>query len=188
MVANCPIVQGLIMSSKDEYINENTFVSRLPDIISNVSISGIDINDEEDNTLRILTAYRNRLQDNRKQLNELMDLRKSKLYIANEMLEKNIVKRNFVNTDLEVLNKSLLEFDFNSEENSIDEKDKVRMRIANKQEELIELNRIIENIKKDIKMDNGALSELNSSMRSINSEIRELNSQIRELKRHEKIA
>ncbi|MEH1067419.1 P-loop NTPase fold protein [Acinetobacter baumannii] len=39
MIANCPVIQGLITNNKDAYINEATFVSMLPNTIGNVMIS-----------------------------------------------------------------------------------------------------------------------------------------------------
>ncbi|WP_342371232.1 hypothetical protein [Acinetobacter sp. D009] len=185
MIASCPIIQGLIMKSKDDYINESTFVSRLPPIISNVSISGVDINSEEDNKIRILSESRTNLQTNRKNLESLIHLRKTRLHLANEMMAENEDKINIVIKELESLKSNLLEL--NSEVDSIGKVNKIRDQIKNREQELINLEKNKESLKKDMEMDNEILKDLNSSMRSINSEIRELTSKIRELKSNERI-
>lgn len=182
MIANCPVIQGLITNNKDAYINETTFVSMLPNTIGKVMISGIDIGSEEEVVLKMLNENKNRLLDNRDRLYHQRQVRKSKLNMANNLLEENREKIIVNNNDLKKLKNILIQLDFNSDLNSDLNKNKIIEEIENKEHELSELekNRVI--IEKDIELENEILGSINSTIRELTSEIRKINVQIRELK------
>lgn len=182
MIANCPVIQGLITNNKDAYINETTFVSMLPNTIGKVMISGIDIGSEEEVVLKMLNENKNRLLDNRDRLYHQRQVRKSKLNMANNLLEENREKIIVNNNDLKNLKNILIQLDFNSDLNSDLNKNKIIEEIENKEHELSELekNRVI--IEKDIELENEILGSINSTIRELTSEIRKINVQIRELK------
>lgn len=182
MIANCPIVQGLIMDNKDAYINKATFVSMLPSTISNVMISGIDINSEEEAILKMLNENKYILQNSRNRLNHQREVRKTNLNLANNLLEKNREKIIIIKDELESLKYGLNQLEFNSDLNSDVNKNKIIEKIENKEHELSELEKNRENIKKDIEMDNEIIGDISSSIRELTSEIRKINIQIRELK------
>ncbi|GEM_PF-1027093 len=52
IIVNCPIVQGLITKGESNYINDQTFVSRLSNDISRVLISGVEIKDSNEDLER----------------------------------------------------------------------------------------------------------------------------------------
>ncbi|EKB37566.1 TPA: hypothetical protein RHI16_002246 [Acinetobacter baumannii] len=182
MIANCPVIQGLITNNKDAYINEATFVSMLPNTIGNVMISGIDIGGEEEVVLKILNENKKRLLDNRDRLYHQRQVRKSKLNIANNLLEENREKIIVNNNDLKNLKNILIQLDFNSDLNSDYNKNKIIEEIENKEHELSELEKNRVNIEKDIELENEILGSINSTIRELTSEIRKINAQIRELK------
>lgn len=182
MIANCPIIQGLIMDNKDAYINKATFVSMLPDTISNVMISGIDINNEDEIVLKILNENKYSLQNKRDLLNNQREIRKSNLKAANNILDENREKIIIIKEDLESLKYGLKQLEFNSDLNSDYNKNKIIEKIENKEYELSELEKHRENIKKDIEMDNKVIGSLTLSIRDLTSEIRKINTKIRELK------
>ncbi|USP41293.1 P-loop NTPase fold protein [Acinetobacter sp. XS-4] len=182
MIANCPVIQGLITNNNDTYINETTFVSMLPNTIGKVMISGIDIGSEEEVVLKMLNENKNRLLDNRERLYHQRQVRKSKLNMAKNLLEENREKIIVNNNDLKNLKNILIQLDFNSDLNSDLNKNKIIEEIENKEHELSELekNRVI--IEKDIELENEILGSINSTIRELTSEIRKINVQIRELK------
>lgn len=182
MIANCPIIQGLIMDNKDAYINKATFVSMLPDTISNVMISGIDINNEDEIVLKILNENKYSLQNKRDLLNNQREIRRSNLKAANNILDENREKIIIIKEDLESLKYGLKQLEFNSDLNSDYNKNKIIEKIENKEHELSELEKHRENIKKDIEMDNKVIGSLTLSIRDLTSEIRKINTKIRELK------
>lgn len=182
MIANCPIIQGLIINNKEAYINETTFVSMLPNTIGKVMISGIDIGGEEDVVLKILNANKNRLMDKRDSLNHQRQVRESRLNKANNQLEENREKIIVINNDLKNLKNIFAQLDFNSDLNSNFNKNKITEEIENKEHELNELEKNRVNIEKDIELENVKLGSINSSIRELTSEIRQITAQIRDLK------
>ncbi|MBP2604251.1 P-loop NTPase fold protein [Acinetobacter calcoaceticus] len=184
IIANCPIIQGLIMNDKDSYINENTFVSRLPKIISNVSISGVDINNEEENKLIKLTEHRDHLKNSYNNLITLRNLSDDNLAISYKLLGENKENKNIIKHDLEFLKNKFSKIDSNSGIILID--NEVRMEVEMKEKKLIELEENIKNITQEIEMEVKKFKDLNSSIREITSEIRKISTQIRELKQRGK--
>ncbi|WP_225481377.1 hypothetical protein [Acinetobacter baumannii] len=154
----------------------------LPNTIGNVMISGIDIGGEEEVVLKILNENKKRLLDNRDRLYHQRQVRKSKLNIANNLLEENREKIIVNNNDLKNLKNILIQLDFNSDLNSDYNKNKIIEEIENKEHELSELEKNRVNIEKDIELENEILGSINSTIRELTSEIRKINAQIRELK------
>ncbi|MFL4395323.1 P-loop NTPase fold protein [Acinetobacter pittii] len=176
MIVSCPVIQGLIKDNKDVYINEATFVSMLPDTISNVMISGVDMNNEKDNNLNILNEHRDILRNRHKKLLELRKITNNNLEISKMLLEKNIENKKIIKNDLDFIKSGVLQVDPTSNVNLINNE------IDVKERNLIEIQRVVANINKDIKTNLKELEDIDSSIRGITNEIRKTTAQIRELK------
>ncbi|MHC3032295.1 hypothetical protein [Acinetobacter nosocomialis] len=186
MIVNCPIVQGLIVNTKDGYVNKETFVSKLPDIISNVAISGVDVNKETEEVSIYLRNYINYLKNERNDLIKLKSITEEKLSIDRDMLLKIKHSRDIESEGLSNFKSGLSEEESYSGIRDIDKKETLRSRLKNKNRQLIELEKNIEHINKDIEMNEVKLRNLNSSIAEVESEIIKTNDQIIDLERMRK--
>lgn len=84
IIASCPLIQGLIVENKDGYFEMATFVNNLPNSISKVLISGVEIKTSIDFHLDELNAELDRL-------NNKKDILETSKYEIEYQLEQNKV-------------------------------------------------------------------------------------------------